>query len=541
MRKLRKLSPYGAVLPVLSVLFGCGDSDDPSEEDITFDGDEVYLATVYTLPSDEFAADSVTAYTLEAVGAESSVVFSEAQPRARRSPVDPSWTARHEHHRKLYEGMAAVGRALEAGTLSFDFDRWGGSRMALRRQASVGDERTFTLGEGAVDATLRATEVDNVSGLRVNLYVDDRDNVDDGDAARLASGFLDAAGEVLFLTGQDNGHTGVLDRDGDGAISVVLSDAIPDTFGAGIVGVFQFTDLLADGSQAGSDVASGNESDLLWGRAPSPGVSFATCIDAGGCSSDEIPMELALSTLAHEYQHLLNFATRAFLNNTVDLTSRETVWLDEGISHTIEDLVGLGNSTQDNVLKLFENWEFDGIWAGARDSEEQRGMTYTLIRHVIDQRAKQLGASDAGSPQTRTAGREVISSLITGSSNGYLQPLFQDLGARGIGDWLVGLYATNNPEVDITPSVTYLPRSADAPLALGFDPFLDPLYTARGEAIFLEGPPRAEDEEIELTTVDGELNVSQAAYYTVTGSGTTTLQVNGPADIDYQLRVERIR
>lgn len=517
------------------------------EANLTFDNDEAYLVTVYTLPIEEdVPADTSAFFTLDGLGPNANALRIE-QPRPPKSNIADSefWRSRLALDAKRREGMTAVGEAIARDELKVFPDV---RRQFLRIPRQVGvDQLTLAIGESTITATLAATVEDAENGITLNLYVDDADTVPLSTVNDLGNEFLTAAAEVLYLYSLDTGHSGVLDRDGDGALAVVFSESIPVQFGAGIVGFFQFLDFLQEGSSADGFDATGNEQDIIWARAPTLGVTLDSCEMAGGCDPSEIPLELAVATLAHEYNHLVNFAVRASSGSTVNTMNRETLWLDEAISTTIEDLVGYGNSTQETVIALFDEWFIDGRWATEVDTVAQRGMSYTLLRHIIDQRAKSAGATDAGSMQTREAARAVLTELIGGNATGYLQPLFQNLGPQGIGDWLVGLYVTDNREVSESFDIGYLPvGQAPSTLPIGFSPFRDPLLTARGVELFTEGPPLGDDDTDIIddlsTAVESEMTLSQAFYFVVEGpTEPTTLRATGDAGVDFHLRVDRIR
>ncbi|MEO1173017.1 MAG: hypothetical protein AAFX94_13350, partial [Myxococcota bacterium] len=294
------------------------------EADLTFDNDEVYLVTVYTLPTDEAAPDLVSPFTLEGVGPNANALRIR-QSRPAQSDLEESafWKSRLALDAQRRDGMVAVGEAMARDELSV-FPSTSASQQFLQVPRQVGvDTQTFTIGDSTLTATLSSTVTDAESGITLNVYVDDNDSVPMSTVNDLASEFLTAAAEVLYLNGRDSGHSGSLDRNNDGALTVVFSESIPVQFGEGIVGFFQFLDFLQDGTSAGGFDATGNEEDILWARAPTLGTTLDSCENDGGCSDDEIPLELSVATLAHEYNHLVNFAVRAFADDTLNLTSRE--------------------------------------------------------------------------------------------------------------------------------------------------------------------------------------------------------------------------
>lgn len=521
------------------------------EASLALSGSETYLAAVYAVPTDEEvpASELGRPFTLEGVDAADGAL--RIQPVRGEDPgfaQSPFWTARLAYEAQRREGIARLSSEMALGSRTV----FGGFETRQASSCSCSDTEVcsggtcvasldLTLGDGSITANVAGTV--RGDSLNVTVLVDANDSGAQAAALNVASSFVEAAEDVLFFLGQDSGHVGPLDRDESGTMTVVFSSEVPTAFGAGIVGLFDFRDYLPP-----SDTDStGNEADLLWVVPPSS-ETIDSCETSGTCT-DEVTFELALATLAHEYQHLVNFARRAY-DGDLD---RESLWLDEGMSHLIEDLVGYGNSTQEAVVQLFFDWYTDDAsFARSADSVPQRGLAYSLLRYVVDQRARTAGATDAASSQVRDAARAVYTQLLAGSRAGYLQPLFQDFGAPGVGDWAIALYTNDNPDVTESIGSRFLPRAtAASTFQTGFSPFGE-ILSARGEVFSLEGPPSGDDfnvfDEDVIDDLSSELEsealVSQVRYFLVGGAGataSTTLRATGPANVDFHLRVVRIR
>lgn len=520
------------------------------EVDLEFSSDEEYLVTVYTVPTDEAVADDFASFTLEGVGPnpDALTIQSSYRKSGPRSD-DPYWRARLYQAGLRYDRIAALGKAMARG------ERQVFGVTPLQSSCDCGDTEfcddgtcvesvDLTIDTVAITADVVGTARSDDLVIKVLVDQDDRDNTVDTRAVDVAQTFVEAGADVLFFLGEDNGHGGPLDRDDNGALTVVFTEQVGEVF-EDAVGIFDVRDFLPSSDSE----STGNEADILWARPPG-GETIDSCADADGCDSEEVTFELAVATLSHEYQHLVSFARRAFENDTINLTSRETLWLDEGMSHTIEDLVGYGNSTQEAVSILFDpsEWFVDGRWASGVDSVAQRAMAFSLLRHIIDQRAKDDGATTAASTEVRAAARSVYAELLGSNQAGYNKPIFQTLGAQGISDWLVALYVTENDDVDESFSgLEYLPRAtAASTFQTGFSPFAE-FVSARGETFNLPGPPLGDDEASVLTEAGGSVSadplLSQAFYYIVRGlePGVATLRATGAAGVDFQIRAERVR
>jgi hypothetical protein len=110
--------------------------------------------------------------------------------------------------------------------------------------------------------------------------------------------------------------------------------------------VNKLTDLTAQliflGFFLGSDLSNevdcpaSNVAEIVYIRAPDPNGDF------GSATSVERAIEFLESTTSHEFQHLINAEQRFLLGNAgfASLAGAET-WMNEGLSHLAEELVGL--------------------------------------------------------------------------------------------------------------------------------------------------------------------------------------------------------
>jgi hypothetical protein len=93
------------------------------------------------------------------------------------------------------------------------------------------------------------------------------------------------------------------------------------------------------------DCPASNAGEIVYLRAPDPDGEF------GQETSVERAIEILKSTTSHEFQHLINAEQRFILANS-PFASSEEVWLNEGLSHLAEELVGfsvMGLSVRANL------------------------------------------------------------------------------------------------------------------------------------------------------------------------------------------------
>ncbi len=93
------------------------------------------------------------------------------------------------------------------------------------------------------------------------------------------------------------------------------------------------------------DCPASNAGEIVYLRAPDPDGEF------GEETSVERAVEILKSTTSHEFQHLINSEQRFILGNSQFAVS-DDVWLNEGLSHLAEELLGLavmGFSVRNNL------------------------------------------------------------------------------------------------------------------------------------------------------------------------------------------------
>ncbi|UCG76888.1 MAG: hypothetical protein JSV95_06300 [Gemmatimonadota bacterium] len=95
------------------------------------------------------------------------------------------------------------------------------------------------------------------------------------------------------------------------------------------LGFFLPTDLYSP-----ADCAASNVAEIVYLRAPDPNGDF------GRETSVESAIEILESTTAHEFQHLINAEQRFVIGNE-QIARNEEIWLNEGLSHLAEEVVGL--------------------------------------------------------------------------------------------------------------------------------------------------------------------------------------------------------
>lgn len=477
------------------------------------DTDAQYLVTVWSTPGiSEASPDAEISFDLAAGGAgTSSVRFARVAKQGRSAQTNGYWSSRLAFEADRRAQIARWAASPEAKSPSVRSE-------ALRAQTCAADGCTQQYRLGNQTRTLNY--VDTISeDVRVTVLTDSA-TADESVLVRVASNFAVAAKKDLDVMGP-SGHTGVLDADGGGAITVVFVDNFPAGIPVDTVGAFIFADFLASGPQS-----NGNHADILWARTP-------------GVAASE---DLIVGTLAHEYQHLVSFALRSELGDAV--TSQEVLWLDEGLAHLMEDLTGWGGSNVDAMSAALENWN-STPFAGPDDSVAQRGKAYMLLRYLVDVRAKARNASDASDDVVIDAARDIIAPLYTQSRAGFTHALLQDARNDGrLRDWLRAVFVTNNDDVTQSVSTTFLETAASPESngqRIGFDPFGTYTLASNGDDFTLNGAESDDSDDGVDSAISDSVASSGAHYYIVSGgSGSVSLTLSTDAS-SVDLNVDAVR
>jgi len=197
------------------------------------------------------------------------------------------------------------------------------------------------------------------------------------------------------------------DADGNGRVVLFFTPSVnsltPATASYLIGGFFDSRDLY---SSSGTNACAGsNEGEMFY----LPVLDLAKKYNSAYTNRTAL-INTAVSTVAHEFQHLINWSRRL---NVTFASYPETVFLDEGLSHVAEELLyyrasgftagtdityaklAATSTTQNTflnyqdqnmarLLRFMANPNANSPWAD-NDSLATRGATWGLLRYMIDQ------------------------------------------------------------------------------------------------------------------------------------------------------------
>jgi hypothetical protein len=292
------------------------------------------------------------------------------------------------------------------------------------------------------------------------------------DTANPTGGYTDAEYQsigVAFDTvyTMDTGAFGTpTDIDSNGRIVMFFTRAVNEMTPKGsstiVGGFFYARDLFPKQDSpelgAGSGCPTSNFAELFYLAVPDPNA----LVNGNTNFTKAFISRLAVSTTAHEFQHLINAARRLYVNTSA--TDFEVVWLNEGLSHIAEELLFLTESglapradidslkirSSSNTLAAFNNDEGANFLRYAKylprtatsspyapdDSLWTRAATYTFLRFAADHR----GTSDSDT------WFKLVNSTTTGIDN--LKNVFGTGLPAIFRDWAVSQIADNVQNVN---------------------------------------------------------------------------------------------
>jgi hypothetical protein len=201
------------------------------------------------------------------------------------------------------------------------------------------------------------------------------------------------------------------DIDSNGQVIVLISGIINGLAGTDpnwdrsyfIGGFFSSVDLFQAG-QSGIPAGTTNEAEIFYILAADPNNQYLPVFDF----SRQTTVEGNKQTLVHEFEHLISFSYRLF---NFGFGAAQQTWLEEGMAHMAEDLVGRNDS---NVGRGGRYLDDPGAVSLEHASApiNQRGGIYLFLRYLGDRFGENIYKQIL---QNRCAGRACIES-ITGEN-----------------------------------------------------------------------------------------------------------------------------
>ena len=244
------------------------------------------------------------------------------------------------------------------------------------KAASVGDTESFRVLSNLSSTTTYTTVDGSVRcvGNAVIFYVDPRvgsDLLSDSEIASLCGEFDDVAQKEQALLGEAS------DINGEGKIAVLMTPQINRLgfMGGGIITGYFWAGDLYDRSSANP---VSNMREIIYTMVPDPSGSYGTVISKDFALSNLLP-----AVLPHELQHAISYNQHVFVKGTPP----EQNWLNEGLSHLSEDLMGYGQENPSRYALYLANTTQGGVVTMRQPNLYERGASYLFLRYLYEQAA----------------------------------------------------------------------------------------------------------------------------------------------------------
>lgn len=247
--------------------------------------------------------------------------------------------------------------------------------------------------------------------------------------------------EVIFAT--DSAYFGApTDIDHNERVIVLVTPEVneltPDTARTLTTGFFNPVDLAdsgdpgGDGTSASGVCPTSNEGEILYLLTPDPGGIWGKQVSHDGV------LESVRGTSSHEFQHLLNTGIRLIEDGGTFGSSLMDTWLDEGLSHVAEEVVGLRRrglrprenhgwdaiATDEtafnayfiqNFLRLREYWRdpsdtpaISAVDPPGTATLKMRGFAWIFLRWLADQEVPEGSGGFLGGPSEEAFFRDLV-------------------------------------------------------------------------------------------------------------------------------------
>ncbi len=250
------------------------------------------------------------------------------------------------------------------------------------------------------------------------------------------------------------------DIDGNGRAIIFFTRAVNQLnahhSGSITVGFFWSGDLFPAAATSRLEAcAGGNRAEMFYMIAPDPAGAYGPSI-----KTEEV-LRRSVGIIAHEYQHLINAGRRLYVNEAPVF---EEPWLNEGLSHTAEELVfyrvtglhpGADLTAADlraipgaiDAFNRFAAPDFDLLHSYLEDPDttslmgvpglSTRGAVWSFLRYAADRSGRSDPAFFHDVVNSTTSGLDNLSAVLGASALSWMQ------------DWTVAVFADNAvPGVD---------------------------------------------------------------------------------------------
>lgn len=272
-----------------------------------------------------------------------------------------------------------------------------GKSMSSGVSASIseGSESSFKV-LASLSSTSSYVNVDAVAecvGSNVVFYIDKRVTtgmLSEADVDSLCSRFDATVAKEQNLFGS------LSDVNNDGKVVVLMTPQVNKLGAAGggiVTGFFNAIDLYAGSS---SNPAS-NHMEILYIMVPDPSGQYGVSVSNSFAMSNLLP-----AVMPHELQHAISYNQHVFVNKG----SAEEAWLNEGMSHLAEDLMGQNQENPSRYAIFLKSPHSYSLVTAKSPGLASRGAAYLFLRYLYEQAEDQNGFM-----------RKMVQTSFTGTKN----------------------------------------------------------------------------------------------------------------------------
>lgn len=307
---------------------------------------------------------------------------------------------------------------------------------SVGKAAGVGSSGTFRIlsSLSSISSYNTVTATAQCVNNRVAVYVDttfDTGVMSGSDYETLCAQFKGGLDTEFSILGDPP------DTNGDGVVTVLMTpkvNALGASGGGIVTGFFFAGDLLARNS---GNPAS-NEQEIVFVLVPDPNGVYGTKISKSFAMGN-----LLTAVVPHEVQHLLSYHHHVLVKGGAS----ETTWLNEAMSHLIEDVSGYGQENPSRVALYLASPHDSPLIPSASPDLSERGGLYLFLRFMYEQAGSDGNAFLKSLVQTKASGVDnIVASFGTGLSE------FNDWG-KFLRRWGVAVAATG---ANVTTDARYI-------------------------------------------------------------------------------------
>jgi hypothetical protein len=314
--------------------------------------------------------------------------------------------------------------SLDESELPADYVSAANFKGMSMKAVGLGERETFRV-LGSLTNTNSYVNVDGqvkCVGQSVVFYVDTSvpaEILPAGDVQTLCNDFDANVSDMEGFLGLSS------DVDADGKLHVLMTSQINKlgALGGGVItGYFYAADLYA---RSDSNPAS-NQREIIYTMVPDPNGQYGMPVEYDFAMDNLLP-----AVLPHEFQHAINYNQHVLVGGGAP----EENWLNEGMSHLIEDVMGWGRENPSRYALYLASPSTYGLVTQFSPNLMERGGAYLFLRYLYEQ------ASDGDAflgrlVQTNKRGVENVISAFNGDAG-------MDEWSEMLARWSVALIMTN--------------------------------------------------------------------------------------------------